>query len=260
MLVDSHVNLHGDRYAEDLADVLERAREARVGAMLAISDRLDATSEIAEIIKDQPHIWRSVGVHPHHAKDYADLTATTLIDMATDPKVIGIGECGLDYYYEYSDREMQEPVFLAHINAAQETGLPLIIHTRNADDRMAEMLEKSTAEKDFPILLHCFTGGENLLRRGLALDAYVSFSGIVSFKKAEDVKAAAKIVPSNRLLIETDCPFLAPVPHRGKRNEPSFLPHVAQALANTREEEVCVIEQATTENFFRLFQRAQRPS
>ena len=228
--------------------------------MLAISDRLDAAPEIEAIIADRPHIWRSVGVHPHHAKDYANLSADTLTRMAEDPKVIGIGECGLDYHYEYSDRDIQEPVFRAHIAAAQATGLPLIIHTRNADDRMAALLEAAYAEEPLPILLHCYTGGEDLLRRGLALGAYVSFSGIVSFKKAEEVREAARIVPRDRLLIETDCPFLAPVPHRGKRNEPAFLPHVAEAVATTRNETLEDVIEASTANFFRLFERAERPS
>ena len=260
MLVDSHVNLHGERYAEDLGEVLARARDARVGAMLAISDRLDATDEIAALVADKPNMWRSVGVHPHHAKDYAELDAATLIEMALDPKVVGIGECGLDNYYEYSDRDVQQPVFRAHITASQETGLPLIIHSRDADLQMAAMLEEAYAEKKFPILLHCYTSGEDLLRRGLEMGAYVSFSGIVSFKKADDVRAMARIVPQERLLIETDCPFLSPVPHRGKRNEPAFLPDVAKALAAAREEDLAELERATTENFFRLFTKTERPA
>ncbi|MEM9232876.1 MAG: TatD family hydrolase [Pseudomonadota bacterium] len=260
MLVDSHVNLHGERYEEDLDEVLARAREAGVRAMLAISDRLDAGEEIAGIIRDEPHIWRSVGVHPHHAKDYAELNAETLIDLAREPKVVGIGECGLDYHYEYSERDLQAPVFRAHVKAAQETGLPLIIHTRNADDDMASILEEMHAEKSFQPLLHCYTSGLDLAQRGLALNAYVSFSGIITFKKADDVREIARIVPMDRLLIETDCPFLAPVPKRGRRNEPAYLTHVADCLAELRGVRSEEIAEVTTENFFRLFGNAERPA
>lgn len=260
MLVDSHVNLHGERYADDLEDVLARAAEANVGAMLAISDRLDSAAEIREIVSTRANMWRSYGVHPHHAKDYADLTAKTLIEEAQDQKVIGIGECGLDYHYEYSDRDLQAPVFRAHIEAAQENGLPLIIHTRNADVDMIDLLREMYERQPFSLLLHCYTSGEELARTGLEMGAYVSFSGIITFKKAEDVRAIAEAIPMDRLLIETDCPFLAPVPHRGRRNEPSFLPHVAEKLAEIKGVTTEDLIAATTDNFFRLFRRATRPS
>ncbi|WP_370339660.1 TatD family hydrolase [Parvularcula marina] len=260
MLVDSHVNLHGERYTDDLEEVIARARDAGIGAMLAISDRLDSGPEIKEVIAGRSNMWRSVGVHPHHAKDYTDLAAETLIAEAADPQVVGIGECGLDYHYEYSDRELQGPVFDAHVKAAQETGLPLIIHTREADDDMAAALEAAHAEKAFTPLLHCYTGGPDLASRGLALGAYVSFSGILTFKKAEEVREIARIVPMDRLLIETDCPFLAPVPHRGRRNEPAYLTHVAEALAELRGVSVDEIAEVTTDNFFRLFAKAARPA
>ncbi|NNU14914.1 TatD family hydrolase [Parvularcula sp. ZS-1/3] len=259
MYVDSHVNLHGERYEEDLPEVLQRAEEAGIGAMLLISDRLDSIPEITEIAETNPAFSRSVGVHPHHAKDYADLTAETLIELAQPEKVVGIGECGLDYHYEYSPRADQEKVFAAHITASQKTQLPLIVHTREADDDMQRMLEEAYAERNFPLLLHCYTSGRKLMEAGLAMGGYVAFSGIVTFKRADEVRALAKDVPLDRLLIETDCPFLAPVPHRGRRNEPAYLPQVAEMLAEVRGEDVKTIEEATTENYFRLFERAHRP-
>jgi TatD DNase family protein len=259
MLVDSHVNLHGERYDEDLDDVIARADAAGIGAMLLICDKLESVEEIAAISARRETFSRSVGVHPHHAKDHADLTAEHLIRLARADDVVGIGECGLDYYYEYSDRGLQEGVFAAHIAAAQETGLPLIVHTRDADDDMARMLTVAARRKAFPLLLHCYTSGEDLMRAGLALDGYVSFSGILTFKNAEEVRERARAVPLNRLLIETDCPFLAPVPHRGRRNEPAYLTAVAEKLAEIRGETVETIAQATTENYFRLFAKARRP-
>ncbi|ADM10269.1 urease/pyrimidinase family protein [Parvularcula bermudensis HTCC2503] len=260
MFIDSHVNLHGDRYEEDLEGVLDRAREADVRGMLVISDHLAATPALKTIVAPRPWLWRSIGVHPHHAKDYADLTAERLISLATETDVIGIGECGLDFHYEYSDRDRQQAVFHAHIVAAQETGLPLIIHSREADDEMAATLEAAYAERPFPILLHCYTGGEDLARRALAMGGYVAFSGIVTFKKADEVREVAKMIPMDRLLIETDCPFLAPVPHRGRRNEPAYLPLVAAKLAEVKGIEPEILGEATTDNFFRLFSKAQRPS
>ena len=183
MFVDSHVNLHGERYEKDLADVLARADEAGIGAMLLISDRLDSVPEITTIADQNAALTRSVGVHPHHAKDHADLTAAQLVGLAEPQKVVGIGECGLDYYYEYSDRDVQKTVFAAHIAASQETQLPLTVHTRDADDDMQAMLEEAYKEQSFPLLLHCYTSGRKLMEAGLAMGGYVAFSGIVTFKK-----------------------------------------------------------------------------
>ncbi|MEM9751505.1 MAG: TatD family hydrolase [Pseudomonadota bacterium] len=262
MLVDSHVNLHGDPYAEDLEDVLARAGEAGVGAMLAICDRLDSVDAIAAIVDARrargERMWRSVGAHPHHAKDHRDLTAERLARLAAAPEVIGIGETGLDFHYRFSEEADQLACFRAHIDAARETGLPLIIHTRDADEAMADILEEETAKGAFPILLHCYTGGPELAARGLALGAYVSFSGIVTFRKADNVRAAAADVPLERMLIETDCPYLAPTPHRGKRNEPAFLPHVAEAIADLKGVSLEETAAATTKNFFDLFSKAER--
>ena len=259
MLVDSHVNLHSEQYAQDAEAVIARAREAGVAAMLTISDRLSSTNAIAEIADADDLIWRSVGVHPHHAKDYADLDAKTLIDLAADEKVVGIGECGLDFHYEYSDRDAQFPVFAAHIKASQETGLPLIIHARDADEAMCEALTTAHAERAFTPLLHCYTGGPALAEAALKLGGYISFSGIITFKNASDIRAIAQTAPLERIIIETDCPYLAPVPKRGRRNEPAYLVHVADKLAEIKGVTPEEVAQITTDNFFRLFPRANDP-
>jgi len=259
MLVDSHVNLHSEKYAEDAEEVIARARAAGVTAMLTISDRLSSTDAIKKIADGDPYIWRSAGVHPHHAKECADLSAQTLIDMAKDRKVIGIGECGLDFHYEYSDRAVQEPVFKAHIDAARKTGLPLIIHTRNADNETRAMLEAGHRESAFTPLLHCYTGGPELAEAALALGGFISFSGIITFKNANGVRAIAEAAPLDRIVIETDCPYLAPVPMRGRRNEPAYVVHVAEKLAEIKNVSAGEIAKITSDNFFRLFSRADDP-
>ena len=260
MLVDSHVNLHADQYAEDCDEVIASARDAGVAYMLTISDKLQSTDAIEKIADAHDFIWRSVGVHPHYAADHADLTPETLIDMATDEKVVGIGECGLDFHYEYSDRAAQRPVFQAHIEAARATGLPLIIHTREADDEMRATVEEAHGEGAFTPLLHCYTGGPALAEAVLKLGGYISFSGIITFKNASDVRAIAEAAPLDRIIIETDCPYLAPVPKRGRRNEPAYLVHVAEKLAEIKDVSKDEIANITTENFFRLFARAKRKS
>ncbi len=259
MLVDSHVNLHTEQYDEDREAVIERAHGADVTAMITISDRLESTDAIKKIADAHDNIWRTVGVHPHHAKDHADLDAKTLIDMAQDPKVVGIGECGLDFHYEYSDRTVQAPVLAAHIDAARETKLPLVLHTRDADDDVIAMLSAAHREGDFVPLLHCYTGGKALAETALDLGGYISFSGIITFKNASEVRAIAEWAPIDRIIIETDCPYLAPVPMRGRRNEPAYLTHVAEKLAEIKNLSAKEIAQITTDNFFRLFQRANDP-
>ncbi|GJL91620.1 TatD family hydrolase [Hyphococcus sp.] len=259
MFVDSHVNLHSEKYAGDLNEVMTRARDAGVSAMLTISDKLSSTEAIRAIANREPLIWRSVGVHPHYAKEYPDLEAQTLIEMAADEKVIGIGECGLDFYYEHSQRDTQNAVFRAHILASRATQLPLIIHTRDADDVTKGMLEREHREGAFSPLLHCYTGGPALAESVLALGGYISFSGIISFKNAGDIRAIAQETPLDRIIIETDCPYLAPVPMRGRRNEPAYVVHVAEALAAVKGVDIEEIEKATTDNFFRLFSRANDP-
>ena len=260
MYVDSHVNLHGEKYETDLSEVISAASEAGVCTMLAISDRLESLPAIEAISAAHPHIWHSVGVHPHHAKDFDGLTVEKLVALATAEKAVGIGECGLDFYYEYSERERQLPVFQAHIDAARQLQLPLIIHSREADDLMAETLEAAHGEGAFTPLMHCYTSGRDLAERALKLGAYFSFSGIITFKKADDVRAIAEMVPLDRLLIETDCPYLAPVPHRGKRNEPAFVVHVAEKLAEIKGVSQDEIARITTDNFFRLFSKVDRAS
>lgn len=257
MLIDSHVNLHHEKFAADLEEVIERARAAGVGAMLTISDKLSSTEAIREIALTHRNIWRSVGVHPHYAIEEPDLSAARLIELAKDDKVIGIGECGLDFYYGHSPRDVQEKVFLAHIEAARDTGLPLIIHTRDADARTGEMLEAEYERGAFTPLLHCYTGGAGLAEKARALGGYVSFSGIITFRNAEDVRAVAEATPLDRLIVETDCPYLAPVPFRGRRCEPAHVAHVAAKLAEIKGVSIDEIAGATTENFLRLFSRAR---
>ncbi len=257
MLVDSHVNLHSERYDEDRDAVIRAAREAGVAYMLTISDKLSSTPAIKAIADSHDFIWRSIGVHPHYADEYPALTARELTGLAGDEKVIGIGECGLDFYYEHSDRAQQFPVFQAHIDAARETGLPLIIHTRDADEDMRKLLVDEHAKGVFTPLLHCYTGGPALAEAVLALGGYISFSGIITFKNAADICAIAETAPLDRILIETDCPYLAPAPMRGRRNEPAYVTHVAEKLAQIKSVSQETIAAATTENFFRLFARAK---
>ncbi len=259
MLVDSHVNLHSEQYADDLEAIIERAHAAGVTAMLTISDQLSSTTAIEAIANAHPAIWRSVGVHPHHAKDYANLSAGELIAMTDDEKVVGIGECGLDFHYEYSSREDQQPVFRAHIDAARATDLPLIIHTRGADDATRDMLVDAHREGAYIPLLHCYTGGPELADTVLKLGGYISFSGIITFKNANDLRAIVEAAPLDRIIIETDCPYLAPVPMRGRRNEPAYVTHVAEKLAEVKGAPLEDIAAATTDNFFRLFARAKDP-
>jgi len=258
VLVDSHVNLHSEKFAEDLPDVIARAHAAGVTAMLTICDKLSSIEAIAGIADHKSGIWRTVGVHPHYAKEYADIAAEKLIDLAAPEKVIGIGECGLDFHYLYSDRDVQERVFLAHVSAARERRLPLIIHTRDADDAMRSILEKEHGKGAFTPLLHCYTGGMKLAEAVVAMGGYVSFSGIITFKNAGELREIAAALPLERIIVETDCPYLAPVPMRGRRCEPAHLVHVAEKLAEIRGLSFEETAAVTTENYYRLFSRARR--
>lgn len=233
-MIDTHVNLHHEAFAEDLGAVMDRAAAAGIDTMITISDKRDNQEAIAAIAAAHGHVFRTIGAHPHYASSHLDWSAQDLVEAAREPKVVGIGETGLDFHYMHSPAEDQVQVFAAHIAAAQATGLPLVVHTRNADQMTANMLESALKERAFPLLLHCYTSGLDLLRRGLDLGAFVSFSGIATFKNASEVRAAAALTPDDRILIETDCPYLAPVPMRGRRNEPSFLPHVCAFLAEQR--------------------------
>lgn len=254
-MFDTHVNLHAEAFSDDLTDVMDRARAAGVTRYLAICDRFDHFERVRAIAEADVDIWCSVGTHPHHAKDFPDLTSQQLVDAAADPNVVAIGETGLDLHYGYSALQAQTECFRTHIGAARETGLPLIVHTREADELTADILEDEYAKGAFPILLHCYTGGKDLAKRGLALGAFVSVSGILSFKNAHDVRDVIADVPADRLILETDCPYLAPVPYRGRRNEPAYLPFVADALAalqDTTREEVAALCEA---NSLRLFSK-----
>ncbi len=258
MLIDSHVNLHAPQFDEDRDAVIARAREAGVALMVNISDRV-SNFAACRALADQPDIWCTVGTHPHEAKEDPDLSAGTLVDLARDPRVVGIGECGLDFHYDLSPREIQAQVFRAHVAAARETGLPLVVHTREADAVMGDILEAEYAAGPFRMLMHCYTSGADLARRAAALGAWFSVSGIATFKAAEDVRAVIRDMPAERIIVETDCPYLAPVPYRGRRNEPAYIPHVLAKLAEIRGWSPDEAEQRTTDAFFALFNRIPRP-
>lgn len=261
MLVDSHANLHGEAFRDDLDAVLDRARAAGVGAIVAICCRLEEFERVLEIAEAHDDIWATIGQHPHHAKDRPDVSPDWLAEQAAHPKVIGIGETGLDRHYNYSPVEQQVESFLAHVEAARRTGLPLVIHCREADDLMADLLEREMAKGPFRFLLHSYTSGPDLARRSAALGGYFSVNGIASFKKAHDVRDIVREhLPADRILIETDCPYLAPVPMRGRRNEPAFLIHVAEALANIRGWTAEETARRTTDAFYALFTKAERPA
>lgn len=260
MLIDSHVNLHAPQFDEDRDAVIERARAAGVRLMVEISDKLTTFEATHAIAIAHDDIWCTVGVHPHEAKDVPDLTAQTLIELAQRPKVVGIGECGLDFHYDFSPRDIQAAVFRQHVKAARETGLPLVIHTREADDVMAEILREEYAGGAFRMLMHCYTSGAELAKIAEELGAWFSVSGIATFKAAEDVRAVIRDMPADRIIVETDCPYLAPIPHRGRRNEPAYVSHVLDKLAEIRGWSTQEADQRTTDAFFSLFDRVPRPA
>ena len=234
MLFDTHVNLHAEQFAYDLQDVLLRARAAGVTRMVTICDRLDRYPAVKAIAAANDDIHCTVGVHPHYAKDFWSLQAGTLVEEARDAKVVGIGETGLDQHYGYSDIVLQERSFIEHIAAARETQLPLVVHTREADDLTGDILEREYRRGAFPILMHCYTSGERLAMRAMDLGAWFSVSGILSFKNATDVRGVISKIPLHKLILETDCPYLAPIPHRGRRNEPAYVADVCRAFAAHR--------------------------
>jgi len=260
MFIDTHVNLHGEQFADDLDAVIERARAAGVDRMIAICCRLSDFEAVSAIAEAHDDIYCTIGAHPHHAKDRPDITAGELMEIARHPKVVGIGETGLDFHYGYSPREDQFASLKAHIEAARQTDLPLVLHTREADEAMADLLEEEMGKGAFRPLLHCYTGGADLARRAARLGAYFSASGIVTFKKAEDVRAVFRDeVPDDRVILETDCPYLAPVPHRGKRCEPAFLPDVAAGLATVKGWAIEECATRTTQAALNLFDRIVKP-
>ncbi|MGQ7829110.1 TatD family hydrolase [Altererythrobacter sp. Z27] len=256
MLVDSHCHLEYKGLVDDQAGVLARAREAGVGQFLNISTRQSEWEQVVGTAEREPDVWASVGIHPHEADQHADLGREALLQAAAHPRVIGIGETGLDYYYDRSDRATQRDLFRMHIGVSRETGLPLIIHTRDADDDTLAMLEEETGKGAFPALIHCFTASAEFGQRVLELGLSISLSGIVTFKNATDLQEIAKKIPRDRLLVETDSPFLAPVPHRGKPCEPAYVTNTAQFLADLRGEDVNDLAEYTTANFRRLFNKA----
>jgi len=255
-LIDSHCHLNYEGLVERQAEVLENARERGVVGFLNISTRQREWSSIIAVAEREPDVWASVGVHPHEADAHPDLGASALAEAADHPRVIAIGECGLDFYYDKSDRTAQRERFQAHIDAARETGLPLVVHTREAEADTAEMLSSAVREGGVTGVLHCFTGSAELARKGLDLGFYVSLSGIVTFKNAQELQATAKWLPSEQMLVETDSPFLAPVPHRGKKCEPAFVADTASFVAQLRGEDLAQFAAATTANFFKLFKKA----
>lgn len=259
MLIDSHVNLHAPQFDEDRDAVIARARRAGVGLMVEISDKLSTFEATHALAMAHAGIWATVGVHPHEAKDYADLTADRLVDLAARPRVVGIGECGLDFHYDLSPRDTQAAIFRQHIEAARRTGLPLIVHTREADAVMADILTEEQARGPFRFLMHCYTSGPELAEKAAELGAWFSVSGIATFKAATEVREIIAGMPADRIIIETDCPYLAPVPHRGRRNEPAYVGHVLEKLAGIRGWSRDEAEARTTDAFFALFDRIPRP-
>ncbi len=260
MLVDSHCHLDFPDFAAERRDVVARAVAAGVTRMVTISTRVRRFDEIRRIAEEHEEVWCSVGTHPHHAAEEPDIGCDDLVRLAEHEKVVAIGEAGLDYHYDTSPREAQAKGFRTHIEAARISGLPLVIHAREADDDIAAILEEETGKGAFPFVLHCYSSGRGLAMTGVRLGGYVSFSGILTFRNSQEIRDIARAVPRDRLLVETDAPYLAPPPFRGKRNEPAYVAHTARVLAETigvTEEEIARL---TTDNFYALFKRAQRPA
>ena len=255
VLVDSHCHLDFPDFGPEVDEVVARAHAAGVGLMVTISTKVSAFDRVKAVAERFPHVFCTVGIHPHEAASEPETDTATLVEFAKHPKVVGIGETGLDYFYEHSPREAQQRNFRAHIAAARETGLPLIVHTRDADADTARILDEEMEEGAFPGLLHCFSSGPELAEKAIKLGLYVSFSGIVTFKNAESLRETAATVPMDRLLVETDAPYLTPVPKRGKRNEPGFVVHTAAKLAEIKGVSTEALAEATTANFLRLFSR-----
>jgi len=256
VLIDSHCHLDFPELAADRAGVLARARANGVDRMVTISTRVERFDEVRAIAEENAEVWCSVGTHPHHAHEELDIQTGDLVRLSKHPRCVAIGEVGLDYHYE-GDPVAQATGFRRHIAASRETGLPLVIHARDADEDVAAILEDEARRGAFPFVLHCFSSGIDLARRGLALGGYISFSGILTFKNAPLIQEVASFAPADRILVETDAPYLAPVPHRGKSNEPGFVRHTAEKLAEIRGVSPEEIGRVTTENFYRLFSKAK---
>lgn len=255
-LIDSHCHLNYAGLAERQDEVLANARANGVTGFLNISTRQSEWGDVLGPAERNADVWATVGVHPHEADAHPDLGAAALVEAASHPRVIAIGECGLDYFYDNSEREAQKDRFEAHIDAARQSGLPLVVHTRDAEDDTAEILARAMREGGVTGVLHCFTGTADLARKALDLGFYISLSGIVTFKNAKELQETASWLPSDRMLVETDSPFLAPVPHRGQTCEPAFVADTARFVADLRSEPPEALAETTTANFFRLFSRA----
>jgi TatD DNase family protein len=255
-LIDSHCHLNYAGLAEREDEVLANARARGVAGFLNISTRQSEWGDVVGATERNVDVWATIGVHPHEADAHPDLGSAALVAASSHPRVIGIGECGLDYHYDKSDRAAQRERFEAHIDAARQTGLPLIVHTRDAEGDTAEILSRAVREGGVTGVLHCFTGSADLARKGLEFGFYISLSGIVTFKNARDLQETAKWLPNDRILVETDSPFLAPVPHRGQTCEPAFVADTAAFVADLRGEEPDALAETTTMNFFRLFSKA----
>lgn len=258
MLIDHHCHLDFPDFADDLDGLIARARTAGVGMLVSISTRIRRFDQLLKIAEAHDNVLCSVGTHPHYAHEELDIPVEEIVELARHPKVVAIGEAGLDYFYDNSPRQAQERGFRNHIAAARATGLPLVIHARDADADVAAILEEETDEGAFSAVLHCFTGGAELARRGLDLGLYVSFSGIATFKKSDALREIARSVPLDRMLVETDAPYLAPGKYRGKRNEPAYVVETAAVLAKLKGITTEELAKATTDNFFRLYSKAQR--
>jgi TatD DNase family protein len=259
MIIDSHVNLHAAQFDEDRDAVIDRARAAGVQLMVEISDKLTTFEATHALAMAHDDIWCTVGAHPHEARDHTAMTTAELVALARRPRVVGIGECGLDFHYDLSPRDIQAEVFRRHIEAARETGLPLVVHTREADDVMAGILSEEQARGAFKFLMHCYTSGQELADIAHELGGWFSVSGIATFKAAEEVRSVIRTMPADRIIVETDCPYLAPMPYRGRRNEPAYVGHVLDKLAEVRGWDRSEAEARTTKAFFDLFDRIPRP-
>jgi TatD DNase family protein len=257
MLVDSHCHLDFPDFEGELETIVTRARNAGVGYMVTICTHVTKFDQVRAVAEQFDNMWCTVGIHPHNAGSEPETSAETLVSMAEHPKVVALGETGLDFFYDHSPRDRQERAFRAHIAAARETGLPVIIHTRDADDDMARILRDEHGKGAFPGLIHCFSSGPALASTALDLGLYISVSGIVTFKKADELRETIKDVPVERILVETDSPYLSPVPHRGKRNEPAFTAFTAATVSGLKDMAPDDFARATTDNFFRLFRKAK---
>lgn len=259
MLVDSHCHLNYKGLVEDVDQVVERGRAAGIGTFLTINTRLSEYDDIITLTERFQDVYGTVGIHPHEAENEAGVTAESLIERSRHPRIIGLGETGLDYFYDNAPHDAQKASFRAHLEAGQKTGLPLVVHTRNAEDDTLQIMTEALERGPYKAVIHCFTGSRGFMEKMVDLGFYISISGIVTFKKAQDLQETARHIPADRLLVETDAPFLAPVPHRGKICEPAYVADTARFISDLRDMPFDNLSRLTTENFFRLFSKASRP-